>query len=146
MKSKDYYYALIAISALGIMSQTFELFNNTVNQMLITGGIVALVVFYLLELKNAREEYKKKNSYKFWKYFNLVSRDLAPIKKQQYQKEYGSSYCYEAPAGVSSEKFKSKKLELIEYTNADDINIKYSNGHIIIDVYHSKNSNIKHLQ
>ncbi len=146
MKSKDYYYALIALSALGIMSQTFELFSDTINRILIAGGIAALAVFYLLELKNAREEYRKKKSYKFWKYFNLVSQDAAPVKKHETEKEYGSSYCYEPPAGVSSEKFKSKKLELVEYTNADDINIKYSSGYIVIDIYHSKNADIKHLE
>jgi SNF family Na+-dependent transporter len=87
MKSKDYYYALIAISALGIMSQTFELFSDTINRILIAGGICVLAVFYLLELKNAREEYRKKKSYKFWKYFNLVSQDSAPVKKQETEKE-----------------------------------------------------------
>lgn len=146
MKNKDYYYALIAVSALGVMSQTFELFNDYINRILIAGGIAALAVFYLFELKNVRKEHRKKKSYKFWKYFNLVSQDSAPIKKCETVREYGSSYSYEPPVGISSEKFKSKRLELLEYTNADDINIKYNNGNIVIDVYHSKEANIKHLE
>lgn len=146
MKSKDYFYALIAISALGIIGHTFELFNNFVSKILIAGGISLLAVFYLIEFKNAREEYKKKKSYKFWKHFSLVSCDEAPEKKYETTKNYGSSYAYIPPAGVSSEKFKSKKLELKEFIKADDIVIKYSKGDIIIDVYHKKNADINHLE
>ncbi|NMC55867.1 MAG: hypothetical protein GYA50_01420 [Eubacteriaceae bacterium] len=62
MKSKDYYYALIAISALGVMSQTFDLFNEYINRVLIAGGIAALAVFYLFELKNVRKEHKKRRA------------------------------------------------------------------------------------
>ncbi|NMC55868.1 MAG: hypothetical protein GYA50_01425 [Eubacteriaceae bacterium] len=76
----------------------------------------------------------------------MVSQDSAPVKKHETVKEYGSSYYYEPPIGVSSERFRNKKLELLEYTNADDINIKYSKGNIVIDLYYKKNADIKHLE
>ncbi len=146
MKSKDYYYALIAISALGVMSQTFELFNEQINRLLIAGGIVALAVFYLFELKNVREEGKKKKSYKFWRYFNLVNQDLAPEQKSKKSTPFGTSYTYIPPIGISSQRFNNKKMEIIEHTKADNVDINYNKGDIIIDLYHPKDADINHLK
>jgi len=145
MKNKDLYYALIAASVLGIISQTFELFSELINSILITGSIGLLTVIYITDLICVKKEIQKKNSYKFWKYFNLVSQNDAPSKISSYSTPYGTTYRYIPPIGVSSAKFNSKYLELKEYTKADDVDIKYDKGEIVIDLFHAKDADIEEL-
>ena len=134
MKNKDIYSGLTALFFIGVIGYIFD----------VLGRLESFI--YIKDRKNAKIEKERKETYKFWKYFNLVSQDQAPVKKSKSTVPHGTSYRYEPPIGVGSNKFNGKNLELKEYTKADNVSIKYDNGDIVIDLYHAKDADINNLE